>query len=43
MKTVIKCHSLNNDNLNANMTLFKISLLCHLDKPIHHNLSVSLS
>jgi len=31
MTTVIKCPSLNNDILNANMTLFKMSLLCHLD------------
>jgi len=27
LKTVIKCHSLNNDILNANMTLFEMSLL----------------
>jgi len=29
--TVIKCLSLNNDVLNANMTLFKMSLLWHID------------
>jgi len=27
MKTVIKCHLLNYDILNANMTLFEMSLL----------------
>jgi len=37
MTTVIKCLSLNNDMLNANMTLFKMSLL------VYHNASVSLS
>jgi len=31
MTTVIKCHSLNNDILNANMKLFEMSLLWHLD------------
>jgi len=31
-----KCLSLNNDILNANMTLFKMSLLCHLD--INYNI-----
>jgi len=41
--TVIKCHSLNYDIFNANMTLFEMFLLWQLDKPIHHNLSVSLS
>jgi len=32
MTTVIKCLSLNDDILNANMTLFKMSLFWHLDK-----------
>jgi len=31
MTTVIMCLSLNNDILNANMTLFEMSLLSHLD------------
>jgi len=31
MTTVIKCISLDNDILNANMTLFKMCLLLHLD------------
>jgi len=35
MTTVIKCLSLNNDILYANMTLFKMSLR-HLDK--NHNI-----
>jgi len=35
--TVIKCHSL------SYMTLFEMSLLTPWHKPIHHNLSVSLS
>jgi len=38
MTTVIKSHSLNNDILNANMTLFMMYLLWHLD--INHNVSV---
>jgi len=29
--TVIKCHSLNYAIVNANMTLFEMSLLRHLD------------
>jgi len=31
VRTVIKCHSLNYDILNANLTLFEMSLLWHLD------------
>jgi len=36
MTTVIMCHLLSNDILNANMTLFTMSLLLHLD--INHNI-----
>jgi len=36
--TVIYCLSLKNDSLNANMTLFKMFLLCHLD--INHNIII---
>jgi len=43
MTTVIKCHSLSYDIFKANMTLFEMSLLWHVDKPIHHKLSVYLS
>jgi len=39
MTTVIKCHLLNYDIVNANMTLFEMTLG---HKPIHHNLSMSL-
>jgi len=31
MTTVIKCLSLNDDIINANMTFFEMSLLWHLD------------
>jgi len=31
MRTVIKCHSLNCEIFNANMTLFEMSLLWQLD------------
>jgi len=31
MTFVIKCHSANYDTLNANLTLFKMSLLWQLD------------
>jgi len=39
MTTVIKCHSLSYGIFNANMTLFEMSLLGHLDINqyiIHH-------
>jgi len=44
MTTDIRCLSLNNDILNVNMTLFKMSfVMTSWHKPIHHNLSVGLS